>query len=313
MRSHFSIRHCSSQQEPVQARGAHFTACMCDLATLLCSVRVCIRGGGQGFHARFSLAVSSSRAERNELRSTLLSLPLSGEITWRSPWRPTRSSANLINTSGSRKRGRGCFVDGNILLHLQFFFLLLLLFFFFPSHFTPPTDAAVKFRSAQSVGSPREKHDLDNTEFKEVFSVQQLHGAGDVLMALHWVFLFFFSLLPHIDWKRAINMWTTCCPRTRKGSSTPTYVRLPWHWFHVSILAALPSINIYDTFKARGTKTAAVLISRAVCQASGSKEENQNQIMEGGKLGNWKKSLFKISQWCTVKCLTLNSPCLKPN
>lgn len=40
MRSHFSIRHCSSQQEPVEARGAHFTTCMCDLATLLRSVCV---------------------------------------------------------------------------------------------------------------------------------------------------------------------------------------------------------------------------------------------------------------------------------
>lgn len=70
---------------------------------------------------------------------------------------------------------------------------------FFPSHSAPPTNAAVKFRSTQSVGSPREKRDLDNPEFKEVFSVQQLHGAEDVLMAPEcnalgvWVFFSFFS------------------------------------------------------------------------------------------------------------------------
>lgn len=91
--------------------------------------------------------------------------------------------ASLINTSGSHKRGRGCFADGSN--HLLFF----------PSHSAPPTNAAVKFRSAQSVGSPREKHDPDNSEFKEVFTVQQLHGAEDVLMAPEcnaWGFSFFF-------------------------------------------------------------------------------------------------------------------------
>lgn len=67
-RSHFSIRHCSSQQEPKLAKRAHFTTCMCDLANLLLCVCVCVRGGGQGYNGRFSLSVCSSRAQRNELR-----------------------------------------------------------------------------------------------------------------------------------------------------------------------------------------------------------------------------------------------------
>lgn len=41
-RSHFSIRHCSSQQEPKLAKRAHFTTCMCDLANLLLCVCVCV-------------------------------------------------------------------------------------------------------------------------------------------------------------------------------------------------------------------------------------------------------------------------------
>lgn len=66
---------------------------------------------GQGLHARFSLASSSSPAVSNELHSTVLSLPLSREITLWSSSLPSPAllvtrAHSLINTSEFLRKAR---------------------------------------------------------------------------------------------------------------------------------------------------------------------------------------------------------------
>lgn len=132
---------------------SHFAShcvCMC----------VHAEGVGQGLCAGFSLASSSSPAVSNELGSTALSLPLSWEITLWSSSSPSPASLltcahSLINTFGSLGRS-GWLRDSTSMS-----FSLL---------FSPSLVLNLDF---QSVGLHREKYNLTNTEFTEVFSIVQ--------------------------------------------------------------------------------------------------------------------------------------------